>query len=47
MYLLSRTRPADPRTLDEALARMLKTETSREMLRCVAGTLAGLDPLTV
>jgi transcriptional regulator with XRE-family HTH domain len=47
MYLLARTRPDDPGTVDEALRRMLKTETSREMLRCVAGTLAGLDPLTV
>jgi hypothetical protein len=45
--VLARTRPADPRAIDDALGRALKTETSREILRSIAGTLAGLDPLTV
>jgi hypothetical protein len=47
VVILSRTRRADPHTIDGALSEALRKETSRENLRAIACTLAGLDPLTV
>jgi transcriptional regulator with XRE-family HTH domain len=44
---LARARAADPRTVDTALGKALRAERSREVLRTIAGTLAGLDPLRV
>lgn len=47
LLLLARTRPDAPATVDAALMQALKAEPSREILRAIGGTLAGIDPLTV
>ncbi len=47
VVILSRMRRADSRMIDGALGEALKRETSRENLRAIACTLAGLDPLSV
>jgi hypothetical protein len=47
VVLLGRTRAEDTHAVDEALGAALKTETSRENLRAIACTLAGLDPIAV
>jgi hypothetical protein len=44
VLLLSRTRPEDPRSVDNALTTALKDEMSRENLRAIGCALAGLDP---
>jgi transcriptional regulator with XRE-family HTH domain len=44
---LARARAADPHSVDAALGRALRAERSREVLRTIAGTLAGVDPLRV
>jgi hypothetical protein len=46
VLLLARTRPADPATVDAALAKALRDEMSRENLRAIGCALAGIDPLT-
>jgi len=45
LSLLAQCRPADPAAVDAALLPALKREPSREMLRSIAGVLAGLEPL--
>jgi transcriptional regulator with XRE-family HTH domain len=47
VLMLARTRPDARQTVDTALAEALRHEQSRENLRAIAGTLAGIDPLAV
>jgi transcriptional regulator with XRE-family HTH domain len=47
VLMLARTRGEAPKLVDDALGLALKQETSREVLRSIAGSLAGIDPLTV
>ena len=47
VLILGRTRPVDPENVNRVLGDALRTETSRENLRSIAATLAGLDPLTI
>jgi transcriptional regulator with XRE-family HTH domain len=47
ILMLARTRPDARQTVDTALAAALRHEQSRENLRAIAGTLAGIDPLAV
>lgn len=47
VLMLGRTRHDAPAAVEHALRAALRAETSTEVLRSIAGTLAGLDPLTV
>jgi transcriptional regulator with XRE-family HTH domain len=47
VVMLGRMRCTGSRMIDDALSEALKKETSRENLRAIACTLAGLDPLSV
>lgn len=47
LLMLAQSRDHDPATVDTALQQALGNEPSRELLRCLGGVLAGLDPLTV
>jgi hypothetical protein len=47
VVMLAGLRPDHRNTVDAALSVALRQETSRENLRAIAGTLAGLNPLTV
>jgi transcriptional regulator with XRE-family HTH domain len=46
IVLLGRTRAEDPQAVDRALATALASESSRENLRAIASSLAGLDPIS-
>jgi hypothetical protein len=47
VLMLARSRKKHPEPVSAVLGHALRKETSRENLRAIAGTLAGLDPLTV